>query len=200
MTSDSASPTANDGLAPESASGGTPAHGSTPPAGATDSADDAPASARPPDGDRLAYDGAAGAAMNIAVSNSLLTLATLGVYRFWGKTRVRRYLWEPGLVPRRPCRVHRHRARAPPRLHRGDRRARVPRRLAHRARDCPGHRPPVLLDRAGRVFGGAPVPRLRGRVPGKAVSPEPYRVARHPLRPRRVESGATRCSPSGGPR
>ena len=41
----------------------------------------------------LVYDGAAGALAGIALSNTLLTLATLGVYRFWGKTRLRRYLW-----------------------------------------------------------------------------------------------------------
>ena len=52
----------------------------------------APAGA-PDDGRRLEYDGARGPLAKIAVSNALLTLATLGVYRFWGKTRVRRYLW-----------------------------------------------------------------------------------------------------------
>jgi len=52
-----------------------------------------PAPEPAPDGTRLAYDGAADAAIRIAVSNSLRTLATLGVYRFWAKTRVRRYLW-----------------------------------------------------------------------------------------------------------
>ena len=46
-----------------------------------------------PPGVRLEYDGATGTVVKIAVSNSLRTLATLGVYRFWGKTRVRRYLW-----------------------------------------------------------------------------------------------------------
>lgn len=29
----------------------------------------------------------------IALSNALLTIVTLGIYRFWAKTRVRRYLW-----------------------------------------------------------------------------------------------------------
>ena len=28
-----------------------------------------------------------------AAGNALLSLATLGVYSFWGRTRVRRYLW-----------------------------------------------------------------------------------------------------------
>jgi uncharacterized membrane protein YjgN (DUF898 family) len=39
------------------------------------------------------YGGRAGALAGIALTNSLLTLATLGIYRFWGKTRLRRYLW-----------------------------------------------------------------------------------------------------------
>ena len=93
MTNDSASPAANDGPDSESAPRGPSAHGSTLPAGAAGPADDAAAPTRAADNDRLSYDGAAGAAMNIALSNSLLTLATLGVYRFWGKTRLRRYLW-----------------------------------------------------------------------------------------------------------
>ncbi len=42
---------------------------------------------------RLDYDGSGGDLSKIAITNALLTLATLGVYRFWGKTRVRRYLW-----------------------------------------------------------------------------------------------------------
>lgn len=57
--------------------------------------DAAPPDAPPdaPPGERLEYDGAGGALARIVITNSLLTLATLGVYRFWGKTRVRRYLW-----------------------------------------------------------------------------------------------------------
>ncbi len=42
---------------------------------------------------RLAYGGMPGAVAGIVVINSLLNLLTLGVYRFWGKTRLRRYLW-----------------------------------------------------------------------------------------------------------
>ena len=41
----------------------------------------------------LQYAGRVGALAGIALTNSLLTLATLGIYRFWGKTRLRRYLW-----------------------------------------------------------------------------------------------------------
>ena len=39
------------------------------------------------------YDGAAVEVAGIAVTNGLLGLVTLGFYRFWGKTRLRRYLW-----------------------------------------------------------------------------------------------------------
>ncbi len=39
------------------------------------------------------YDGRAGEVAGIAVTNGLLGLVTLGIYRFWGKTRLRRYLW-----------------------------------------------------------------------------------------------------------
>ncbi len=41
----------------------------------------------------LSYDGRAGEVGKIALSNSLLGLVTLGIYRFWAKTRLRRYLW-----------------------------------------------------------------------------------------------------------
>ncbi len=43
--------------------------------------------------ERLTYDGDAGDLAKLAVVNILLTLVTLGIYRFWAKTRVRRYLW-----------------------------------------------------------------------------------------------------------
>ena len=39
------------------------------------------------------YDGTARSVAMIALVNGLLTIATLGVYRFWAKTRLRRYLW-----------------------------------------------------------------------------------------------------------
>ena len=42
---------------------------------------------------RLGFDGTRGALARIMITNSLLTLATLGAYRFWGKARLRRYLW-----------------------------------------------------------------------------------------------------------
>ena len=39
------------------------------------------------------YDGEGRALFGIAFKNALLGLVTLGIYRFWGKTRLRRYLW-----------------------------------------------------------------------------------------------------------
>lgn len=42
---------------------------------------------------RLNYEGRVGEVAGIAVTNGLLGLVTLGFYRFWGKTRLRRYLW-----------------------------------------------------------------------------------------------------------
>jgi uncharacterized membrane protein YjgN (DUF898 family) len=39
------------------------------------------------------YGGRAGEVAGIAVTNGLLGVLTLGFYRFWGKTRLRRYLW-----------------------------------------------------------------------------------------------------------
>lgn len=41
----------------------------------------------------VAYDGEAGALFRIVFRNTLLGLLTFGFYRFWGKTRLRRYLW-----------------------------------------------------------------------------------------------------------
>ena len=41
----------------------------------------------------LTYDGQAGDVAKIALVNSFLGLITLGIYRFWAKTRLRRYLW-----------------------------------------------------------------------------------------------------------
>ena len=39
-------------------------------------------------------DGRAGAIWRLALVNLLLSICTLGFWRFWGKTRVRRYLWQ----------------------------------------------------------------------------------------------------------
>lgn len=45
------------------------------------------------DGDALTYDGRAGKLWGVGFKIAFLSLITLGFYRFWGKTQVRRYLW-----------------------------------------------------------------------------------------------------------
>jgi uncharacterized membrane protein YjgN (DUF898 family) len=42
---------------------------------------------------RFVYDGRLGELYVVFIKNVLLSIITLGIYRFWGKTRVRRYLW-----------------------------------------------------------------------------------------------------------
>jgi uncharacterized membrane protein YjgN (DUF898 family) len=42
---------------------------------------------------RIRYDGRTGHVAAIAITNLLLAIPTLGFYRFWGKTRLRRYVW-----------------------------------------------------------------------------------------------------------
>ena len=42
---------------------------------------------------RFVYDGRLGELYVIFIKNVLLTIVTLGIYRFWAKTRMRRYLW-----------------------------------------------------------------------------------------------------------
>lgn len=49
-----------------------------------------------------AYGGEGGALFGLALKTGLLTLITLGIYRFWAKTRIRRYMWSataPGGAP-----------------------------------------------------------------------------------------------------
>jgi uncharacterized membrane protein YjgN (DUF898 family) len=73
---------------PPEGPGMTPSTPATPP--------DAPPTeppAAPPPRNRVLYDGRVGDLGRIAVSNGLLGLLTLGIYRFWGKTRLRDYLW-----------------------------------------------------------------------------------------------------------
>jgi uncharacterized membrane protein YjgN (DUF898 family) len=43
--------------------------------------------------ERTSYHGRAPRTGGIVLGNALLNLVTLGFYRFWGKTRLRRYLW-----------------------------------------------------------------------------------------------------------
>ena len=92
MTGDPAPPAAN-GPEPDSASADPASSDSERPKEAASPCAHGAKPAEAPDDNRLAYDGRADAAVKIAMSNSLRTLATLGVYRFWAKTRVRRYLW-----------------------------------------------------------------------------------------------------------
>ncbi|MGH6947105.1 MAG: YjgN family protein [Kiloniellales bacterium] len=47
----------------------------------------------PPKSTAIDYSGRGGELAGITVANTLLTILTLGIYRFWAKTRVRRYLW-----------------------------------------------------------------------------------------------------------
>lgn len=51
------------------------------------------APASPPVRQPIDYDGRAGELYAIFVHNILLSVITLGIYRFWGRTRFRRYLW-----------------------------------------------------------------------------------------------------------
>ena len=39
------------------------------------------------------YQGQRGPLFGLAFVTALLTMLTLGIYRFWGKTRIRRYIW-----------------------------------------------------------------------------------------------------------
>lgn len=42
----------------------------------------------------IGWEGRIGDFLPLAIVNLLLTILTLGIYRFWAKTRVRRFLWE----------------------------------------------------------------------------------------------------------
>ena len=44
-----------------------------------------------PDG--VTFDGRGGELFVVYIVNIFLTLVTLGIYRFWGKTRIRQYVW-----------------------------------------------------------------------------------------------------------
>lgn len=50
----------------------------------------------------IAYHGRLGEAWKLAIVNTLLTIVTLGVYRFWAKTRIRRYFWSRVTVEGEP--------------------------------------------------------------------------------------------------
>lgn len=42
---------------------------------------------------KIRYDGLTGPLFTLALKTGLLTLATLGLYRFWARSRIRRYVW-----------------------------------------------------------------------------------------------------------
>lgn len=42
---------------------------------------------------RMAFHGAGGELFGIFINNILMNIVTLGIYHFWGKTKVRQYLW-----------------------------------------------------------------------------------------------------------
>ncbi len=60
--------------------------------GATDGAI-ADAASRPAGGMRPDYDGRTGELAKILLVNSVLNLLTLGIFRFWARTRIRHFLW-----------------------------------------------------------------------------------------------------------
>ena len=66
-------------------------HGTAPPAATGPWAGPSPSGAEP--ADRLVEDARFGELYVLFVINLLLGLITLGIYRFWGKTRIRKYVW-----------------------------------------------------------------------------------------------------------
>jgi uncharacterized membrane protein YjgN (DUF898 family) len=55
-----------------------------------------------PEGHAIAYTGSTRALFGIFFKNLLLTLVTLGIYRFWAKTRTRRFLWSSTSIDGEP--------------------------------------------------------------------------------------------------
>src|SRR6266852_9487209 len=51
------------------------------------------AEVRPVGGPGLVYDGRVGPLFRLWFKVTLLAVLTLGFYRFWGRTRIRKYLW-----------------------------------------------------------------------------------------------------------
>src|SRR5580704_4393738 len=51
------------------------------------------AAPQPRNGPLLVYDGRLGALFRLWLKTMLLTILTLGFYRFWARTRIRKYLW-----------------------------------------------------------------------------------------------------------
>ena len=59
----------------------------------TNGPDEVPAAAAEAPVHRLQHDGRSGELFVIFLVNLALSIVTLGIYRFWGKTRIRRYVW-----------------------------------------------------------------------------------------------------------
>ena len=56
----------------------------------------------PPASLSITYSGRKGPMLGLALRTGILTILTLGFYRFWAKTRLRRYYWSairPGGIP-----------------------------------------------------------------------------------------------------
>ena len=59
----------------------------------TNGPDEVPAAAAEAPVHRLHHDGRSGELFVIFLVNLALSIVTLGIYRFWGRTRIRRYVW-----------------------------------------------------------------------------------------------------------
>ncbi len=51
---------------------------------------------------RARYDGLGGPLFKLVLTTGLLTVVTLGIYRFWARTRIRRYIWAATSLDRDP--------------------------------------------------------------------------------------------------
>src|SRR5216117_2252533 len=141
----------------------------------------------PSRGRKLTFHGSAGTLFGIHTVNILLTLVTLGFYRFWqGKNPPLHP--QPDRVRGRPLRLSRHGQGAAARLRQGPPLRRSPDRCAELGRPAdrghtdPGRRPaPHVVPRHG-------LHSHRDRR-SPAVPPEPHLVARDPLLVPRTDAG-----------
>ena len=58
----------------------------------TDSSFSAPKATEGPNVHRLSFHGSGGSLFGIQIVNLFLTLVTLGIYSFWGRVKVRKYM------------------------------------------------------------------------------------------------------------
>ncbi len=75
-----------------------PAIAGPPPVWPTPPADGADTGPNPPETRQLSFHGAGGSLFGIHIVNVFLTMLTLGIYYFWAKVRVRRYLFSQTAV------------------------------------------------------------------------------------------------------